>query len=171
MYYPYSKQSINLDDEKNVLKALRGKFITQGPLNIEFENQLSKIFKSKYALVCNSGTAALHLAYSAIGLNSNNGLITSPITFVATANAAKMCNAPVAFADVDSNTGNITIETIKKAIKKASFKVKAICLVHLGGYPYSILEIREFAKNNNIKIIEDACHAPLAKYRGKRNLI
>ena len=171
MLFPYSKQNINLRDEQSVLKALKNKFITQGPLSQKFEKNLSKVFNSKYVLVCNSGTAALHLAYSAIGLGPENGLITSPITFVATANAAKMCNAPVAFADVDKNTGNLTLTTIKKAIKRANFKVKAICLVHLGGRPCPILEIYEFAKKNNIKIIEDACHAPLAMYRGKNNLI
>lgn len=171
MLFPYSKQNICENDEKKVLQALRNKFITQGPLNEEFQKNLKKVFNVRYALVCNSGTAALHMAYISLGLGPKKGLITTPITFVATANAAKMCNAPVGFADVDPTTGNITLETIKMAIKKASFEVKAICLVHLGGRPCNVSEIYIYAKKNNIKVVEDACHAPLAKYKGKKNLL
>ena len=111
------------------------------------------------------------MAYACLGLGPKAGLITSSITFLSTANAARMCNAPVGFADVDPITGNVTIETIKEAVKKANFPVRAITVVHLGGRPCRMDEISDYAKSINAFLIEDACHAPLAKYTDKnRNL-
>lgn len=95
--YPYSKPEIFKSDIKEVVKILEKGYLSQGEKIIEFEKNISKIFNSKYAVVCNSGTAALHMIYKAIGLDEKNGLITTPITFLATANAARMCNAPVVF--------------------------------------------------------------------------
>ena len=162
--YPYSKPTITFDDINEVTKVLKSEFLTQGKCIESFEKKLATTFSVKYAIACNSGTAALHMVYNSLGLNSQNGIITSPITFLATANAAKMCNAPVDFADVDPISGNVNLRTIKEAIKKATFKVKLIVLVHLGGRPCEIADIFKYANKKGIKIIEDACHAPLSKY-------
>lgn len=168
LIYPYSKPTIHKDDIKAVVKALKTEFLTQGNSIKNFEDKLKKIFSVKYALACNSGTASLHMIYKSLGLDKNNGIITTPLTFIATANAARMCNAPIKFADVDPNTGNVSLNTIKDALKTVKFKVKLIVLVHLGGRPCDIKEIFDYTKKLGIKIVEDACHAPLAKYYDKK---
>lgn len=167
MRYPYSRPDIQDSDITEVLETLKSQFLTQGPIVQKLETKLCNLFGAKYAVVCNSGTAALHMAYAGLGLNEKMGLVTTPISFLATANAAAMCNAPIEFADVDPQTGNITPQTIKDAVEKANFEVGAISVVHLGGRACDLVEIREYAQSKNIKIIEDACHAPLAKYSDK----
>ena len=115
--YPYSKPEILNKDIEEVTKVLRQGYLTQGRKIKEFEKEISKLFNSRYTIVCNSGTAALHMIYKAIGLNEKNGLMTTPITFLATANATRMCNAPVEFCDVDPETGLITAELLEVALK------------------------------------------------------
>lgn len=171
MRYPYSRQSITDNDVACVVEALKKPMITQGSLVEEFESELATTFGAKYAVVCNSGTAALHMAYSGLGLGPNAGLVTSAITFSATANAARMCEAPVAFADVDPINGNITGESVRNAIELADFPVKVIAVVHLGGRPCNIPEIQAYADSIGALVVEDACHAPLAQYpNSKGNL-
>ena len=97
MKYPYARPEITLDDERNVLNVLKNGYLTQGDTLLEFEKELTKILKCKYVIVCNSGTAALHMVYSFIGLDKKNALVTSPLSFVATSNAALMNNAEVIF--------------------------------------------------------------------------
>lgn len=164
MLYPYSRQLITEEDVGCVVEALSQRLITQGALVQEFENALAATMGAKYAIVCNSGTAALHMVYSGLGLGPTAGLITSPITFLATANAAKMCGAPVGFADVDPATGNVTLAGIRAAVEAANFPVKAIAVVHLGGRPCAMPEIKSYADSIGALVVEDACHAPLAKY-------
>ena len=98
-----------------------------------FEKKISNKLAVAETIVCNSGTAALHAIYKSLGLNKSNGLITTPLTFIATASAAKMCNSPIYFADVDPESGLITAETLEKAFREAKFKVKVVSVVHLGG--------------------------------------
>ena len=167
-YYPYSKPEILKSDVKEVVKILEKGYLSQGKKIIEFEKKICNVFKSKYAVVCNSGTAALHMIYKSIGLDEKNGLITSPITFLATANAARMCNAPVSFCDVDPLTGLITPELLEKAIKKSDFKVKAVTVVHLGGRLCDMEPISEVCKKYKSILIEDACHAPGSEYISNR---
>ena len=167
--YPYSKPEILKSDISEVTKVLKKGYLTQGQKILEFEYNLAKSFKSKFAVVCNSGTAALHMIYKAIGLNERNGLLTSPITFLATANAAKMCNAPVGFSDVDPVTGLITPKLLEEAIKKSKFKVKAVTVVHLGGRLCDMENIAKICKKYKCMLIEDACHAPGSEYMCKNN--
>ena len=169
MQYPYSRPHLNDDDIAEVMSVLRAQFLTQGPCVLRLEDALQNLFAVKHAIVCNSGTAALHMAYEGLGLGPDAGLITSAITFLATANAARMCNAPVGFADVDPVTGNVTLETVKAAVEAASFKVRVIAVVHLGGRPCDIAAISVYAKSINAYLVEDACHAPLAQYTDKAN--
>jgi len=164
MRYPYSRPNIVAKDIEAVMAVLQGQFLTQGPVVERLESALKNLFPVKHAVVCNSGTAALHMAYNGLELGPNAGLITSAVTFLATANAARMCNAPVGLADVDPVTGNVTFETIKAAVEAASFKVRAIAVVHLGGRPCEMIAIRAYAKSIGAYLVEDACHAPLAEY-------
>jgi len=162
--YPYSKPEITKSDILQVTNVLRSGYLTQGKEIKIFESKISKKFKSQYTVVCNSGTAALHLVYSALNLGPNNGLLTTPLTFLATANAAKMCNAPVIFCDVDSLTGLMTAETIENSLIKSKIKIKVITVVHLGGSLCNMKKISKVAKKYNCLIVEDACHAPGAFY-------
>jgi len=163
--FPYARQWVTEDDVAAVTAVMRGPFLTQGLVLPEFEAALAKTFGARHAVVCNSGTAALHLAYLALELGPERGLITSPITFLATASAARLCGAPVAFADVDSRTGNMTVESARRALESAPFPVAALAPVHLGGRPCDLAGLRALADRHGCAIVEDACHAPLAAYR------
>ena len=162
--FPYAMPEITDSDIKRVIKILKNGYLTQGKEIISFESAISKKFHCKYSMVCNSGTAALHLVYSSLKLGPKNGLLTSPITFLATANAAKMCNAPVIFSDVDPDTGLMTPETIEKALLGSKIKIKVITVVHLGGRVCDMKGISEIAKKYDCLLVEDACHAPGAYY-------
>ena len=164
MQYPYSRPHLNDDDIAEVMSVLQGQFLTQGPFVVRLEDALQNSFAVKHAIVCNSGTAALHMTYDGLGLGPDAGLITSAVTFLATANAARMSNAPVGLADADPVTGNVTLATIKAAVEAASFKVRAIAVVHLGGRPCEMIAINAYAKSIGAYLVEDACHAPLAGY-------
>lgn len=165
MRYPYSRPHLCESDRSAVMEVLNGQFLTQGPFIAKLESELERLFTVKHAVVCNSGTAALHMAYNGLGLCPDAGLITSSITFLATATAAVMCNAPVGFADVDPVTGNVTLETIMAATEAAAFPVRVISVVHLGGRPCEdIVKIHQFAMSIGAVVVEDACHAPLARY-------
>lgn len=164
MQYPYSRPHLSDDDISEVMSVLQGQFLTQGPVVLRLEDALQNLFAVRHAIICNSGTAALHMAYVGLGLGPDAGLITSAVTFLATANAARMCNAPAGLADVDPVTGNVTLDTIKAAVEAASFEVRAIAVVHLGGRPCEMIAISEYAKSIGASLVEDACHAPLAKY-------
>ena len=165
--YPYSRPNVTENDIKSVIKVLRSQYLAQGSVVKDFENQISNKFNVKNTIVCNSGTAALHSVYKCLGLNKKNGLITTPITFLATANAARMCNAPVYFADVDKETGLMTPETLEKAFKEVNFKVKIVTVVHLGGHLCDLEGLSKVTKKYNSFLVEDACHAIGAKYYKK----
>ena len=167
MKFHYSRPNLTEADVAEVLSVLGQQYLSQGPIVEQLEAKLRGLFSVKNAIVCNSGTAALHMAYDGIGLGPSAGLITSSVTFVATSNAARFCDAPVGFADVDPLTGNVTVETLKAAVNAAKFDVKAIAVVHLGGRPCDIAAIKDYADSIGACLIEDACHAPMAQYKNK----
>ncbi len=164
-FIPYGRQFIDEDDIKAVVDVLRSDFLTQGAKVNEFESALSTYCGSKYAVVFSSGTAALHAAYFSAGIGPGDEIITSPITFVATANAAHYLGARPVFVDVQPDTGNINPELIEKGITE---KTKAIIPVHYAGHPVAMDPIHEIAKRYNIVVIEDACHALGASYKNKK---
>jgi UDP-4-amino-4,6-dideoxy-N-acetyl-beta-L-altrosamine transaminase len=168
--YPYARPDVTEADIRAVSDSLRGQFLTQGPKLGEFEAALAGKLGAKYAVVCNSGTAALHLAYLALRLGADSALLTSPVTFLATANAARMCGADVIFADVDPVTGNLTSESVRRTLDAAEQNISALCVVHLGGRACDVAAIREITARKGVALVEDACHAPLASYSsaGKR---
>ena len=127
---PYGRQTINREDIKAVISVLKSDWLTQGPKVKEFEGALCKYTGAKYAVVVSSGTAALHIACLSAGLKSGDEAITSPITFVASANCILYCQAKPVFADIQEDTVNIDPEEIKKKITK---RTKVIIPVHFPG--------------------------------------
>jgi len=162
---PYGHQWIDANDIKEVVKVLKSDWLTQGPKVEEFEKAVSKYCGSKYAVAVSSGTSALYLAYVVAGVKSGDEVITTPLTFAATANMITFCGAKPVFADVEEETLNINPKEIEK---KISEKTKAIATVDFAGLPCDYKEIFEIAKKHNLLVIEDACHALGAEYRGKK---
>jgi len=162
---PYGRQFIDDEDIKEVIKTLKSDFITQGPKIKEFESALCEYTGAKYAVVVSSGTAGLHLACLATGIKKEDEVITSPITFVASANCVLYCGGKPVFADIQDETVNIDPKEIKNKITK---KTKAIIPVHFAGHPCDLEEIYALAKKYNLMIIEDACHALGAEYKNSK---
>lgn len=160
-FIPYGHQCIDKKDIKEVVKVLKSDWITQGPKIREFENALCKYTGAKYAVAVSSGTAALHIACLAAGIRKGDEVITSPITFVASANCILYSGGKPVFADVQEDTINIDPEEIRKKINK---KTKAIIPVHFAGHPCDLKEINELAQKDKLIIIEDAAHALGAEY-------
>ncbi|NQS89567.1 UDP-4-amino-4,6-dideoxy-N-acetyl-beta-L-altrosamine transaminase [Patescibacteria group bacterium] len=150
------------DDINSVVKALRSDWIIQGPKVDEFEKELANYCDAKYAVVFSSGTAALHAAYFSVGIKESDEIITSPITFLSTANAALFLCAHPVFVDIEKDTGNINPDLIEEAITE---KTKAIVPVDYGGQPVDLEKISKIAKKYNLLMIEDACHALGAEYK------
>ena len=168
---PYSRQSIDNSDIASVNKVLKSDYLTTGPQTKKFENLLSKYCKSKYSVVVNSATSALHIACMALNLKKNDILWTSPISFVASANCGLYCGAKIDFVDIDIKTFNISISKLKQKLitaKKNKKLPKVLVVVHLGGLSCEMQEIRKMSKMFNFKIIEDASHALGASYKNSR---
>jgi UDP-4-amino-4,6-dideoxy-N-acetyl-beta-L-altrosamine transaminase len=162
---PYSRQLIEDDDIAAVADVLRSDFLTQGPRVKEFEKALTTHCGARYAVVFATGTAALHAGYFAAGIGKDDEIVTSPITFAATSNAGLYLGAKPVFVDVETDTANINPELIERHITK---KTKAIVPVHYGGHPVELEAIQRLARKHGLLVIEDACHALGAQYKGKK---
>ncbi len=160
-FIPYGRHFIDEDDIAAVVSVLKSDHLTQGPAVDAFESGLSKYAGVKYAVVFSSGTAALHAAYFAAGIKAEDEMITSPITFAATANAGLYLGAKPVFVDVKKDTGNIDFSSIEGKIND---KTKVIVPVHYAGHPVDLEQIAGIAQKRGIIVIEDACHALGAKY-------
>lgn len=159
-FLPYGHQLVEDDDIAAVAEALRGDFLTTGPLVAGFEKAFAERLGAKFAVTCNSGTAALHLATLARGLGAGDAAVVPSITFLATANAVRFVGAEVVFADVDPETGLMTPDTLRAALKRAKgATIKAVLPVHLGGMVVDMEAIAEVAAAAGLAVIEDACHA------------
>lgn len=164
-FIPYGRQSISHEDIEAVIQVLRSDWLTQGPKIEKFEQAVAEYCGVKRAVAVSSGTAALHAACFAAGIKPGDEVITSPITFVASANAILYCGGRPVFADIDENTGNIDPNEIEKRISK---RAKAIIPVHYAGHPCDLDEIHHIAEKHGLIVIEDAAHALGAEYKGKR---
>lgn len=162
---PYSRQWIDKKDIQEVIKVLKSPFITQGPKVREFEESLVRYSGAKYAVVFSSGTAALHAAYYAADIHERDEVITSPLTFAATANMVVAMGAVPIFADIDLSTGNIDPREVERKITK---KTKAIVAVDYAGLPVDILAFKKIAKKHKLVFIEDAAHSLGASYGKKK---
>jgi len=162
---PYGKQWIDEDDIQAVVEVLRGDYLTTGPIIEEFEQALAKYVGAKYAVAFSSGTAALHAACFAAGISEGDEVITTPITFAASANCVLYMGGKPVFADIDSRTYNIDPQCIKEHI---TARTKAIIPVDFTGQPADLDAILEIARAHNLVVIEDAAHALGAEYKGRR---
>jgi dTDP-4-amino-4,6-dideoxygalactose transaminase len=160
---PYGRQSISDADIAAVVAALKSDWLTTGPLVEEFELALEKVVGAPCVSV-SSGTAALHCAYAAIGLEPNDEVITPPITFIATQATAALFGAKIVFADVQSDTANIDPEAVEAAITS---RTKAIVAVDYAGHPADLDELRAIADKHRIYLIEDAAHSIGSIYKGR----
>jgi UDP-4-amino-4,6-dideoxy-N-acetyl-beta-L-altrosamine transaminase len=167
-YIPYSTQWIDEDDINAVIEVLKSDWLTQGPTIEKFEKALAQYCGAKYAIAVSNGTAALHLACLAAGIKYGDEVITSPITFVASANCILYCGGKPLFVDIDKDTYNIDPDKIKG---KITSRTKAIIPVHFAGLPCDMEIIKKIADKYNLIIIEDACHALGAEYKSQRSKI
>lgn len=165
MEIPYGKQWIDEDDIEAVVNALRSDYLTTGPRVQEFEEKLADFAGADYGVAAANGTAALHIACMAIGLQKGDEVITTPITFAASANCILYCGAVPVFADIDPVTYNISPDSIRKCITK---RTKAVIAVHYCGQPCDMDAISQIAREYNLIVIEDAAHALGADYKGRK---
>ncbi|MBA7580073.1 UDP-4-amino-4-deoxy-L-arabinose--oxoglutarate aminotransferase [subsurface metagenome] len=162
---PYGHQWIDEEDIKAVSEVLHSDWITQGPKVEEFEKNFATYVGARYAIAVNSGTAALHAACFAANIEEGDEVITTPITFAASANCVLYQGGTPVFADIDTDTLNIEPEEIEKKITK---KTKALIPVDFTGLPVNLEKILQITKDNNLTIIEDASHALGATYKGSK---
>lgn len=160
-----SKPIIEKEEIRAVNKVLRSGMIVQGPKTLELEKKFAKYCGTKYAVAFNSGTAALHAGLYALGIKEDDEVITTPFTFVATANPILMQGAKVIFADISEEDFNLDPQKVQK---KITSKTKAIIPVDLYGQIYNYPEIKKIARAHNLKILEDACQAVGATYKKKK---
>ena len=159
--YSYGKQSISIGDVWEVIKTLRSLYLTQGLKINEFEKALCNYTGSKYCIVVSNGTAALHLAMLSFDIKESDEVITSPNTFVASANSILYVGGKVKFADIESDTANIDPNEIEKQITN---NTKGVIVVHFAGQSCDMKKIYNIAKNNNLFVIEDAAQALGSEY-------
>ncbi|MCW5893673.1 MAG: UDP-4-amino-4,6-dideoxy-N-acetyl-beta-L-altrosamine transaminase [bacterium] len=155
MPLPYSRQTIGADEIAAVAHAAGDPFLTGGPGVARFERALAEAVGARHAIAVSSGTAALHVAYLAAGLRPGDRVVTSPITFVATANAAVHCGAEVAFGDVDAR-GNLDAAGVGQAVARAGAPALVVP-VHYAGHPADVAALA--ATVPGAVVVEDACHA------------
>ena len=167
---PYGRQSISEEDIEAVVEVLRSDFLTQGPAVPAFEESVASLSGAKYGVATNSATSALHIACLALGVGPGDSVWTSPLTFVASSNAALYCGAGVDFVDVDERTYNMCPVRLEEKLDRAAQAgklPKAIIPVHLAGQSCDMQAIHAAASRHGVRIIEDASHAIGGSYRSK----
>ena len=163
--YSYGRQSISEADIRSVTEALRSDFLTQGPLVGQFEESLCRYTGARYAVAVANGTVALHLAALALGISPGDEAVTSPNTFLASANCVVYCGGNPVFADIEPATANLDP---KKIEAKITPNTKAIIPVHFAGHPCDMAAIQKIAKKHRLKVIEDAAHAIGSDYKDSK---
>lgn len=158
---PYGRQNITEDDIEAVIKALKSDYLTQGPRINEFEEEFAAYVNSKYAVAVSNGTAALHLCALALNVKPGDKVITTPITFAASANCVRYAGGEVVFADIDPETYLLDIKKVR-ALLEASPQgtYKGLIPVDFAGRAVNLEDFRELADEFDLWIIEDSCHAP-----------
>ena len=164
-FLPYHQPLLGPEEEASVLATMRSGWLTTGPKTKLFEKQIAEYVGAAHCVALNSCTAALHLALLAVGVQPGDEVITSPITFASTANVIVHCGATPAFADVESDTFNLSPASFEAAI---TAKTKAVIPVHLFGQACDMDAINAIAARHGIAVIEDAAHAIGTAYKGQR---
>lgn len=155
---------IDKDDKAGVMEVLNSGFLSLGPKYKQFEEQMAKFVGSKYALAVSSGTAGLHLAVKALGIQEGDEVITTPYSFIASSNCILFEKAKPVFVDIEEETFNLDPDKIEAVITK---KTKAILVAHIFGQSADMGKIMKIARKHNLKVIEDACESLGAKFNGK----
>jgi len=172
-FLPFALPVIEEEEISEVLDVLKSGWVTTGPKVKLFEEEFAEYIGCKHALAVNSCTAALHLALEAIGIGEGDEVITSPMTFAATAEVIRYFKARPIFVDIDSNTMNLDVERLEDTVKERcesgdGRRLKAIIPVHYAGYPCDMDAIMALASRSGLKIIEDAAHAFPTSYKRRR---
>ena len=162
----YGHQYIDEEDIQAVADVLRSDYLTCGPKIAEAEKALCEVTGAKYAVVCSNGTSALHIACQAAGVQPGDEVITTPITFAASANCALYCGARPVFADINEETYNIDPEKVREL---TTDKTKAVVAVDFTGQSVELDELLEHCHAHGITLIEDGVHVIGTKYKGKCN--
>jgi UDP-4-amino-4,6-dideoxy-N-acetyl-beta-L-altrosamine transaminase len=158
---PYGRQEITQNDIDAVVETLRSDYLTQGPKIAEFEKKFAEYIGCNYAVAVANGTAALHLAAVALNVNGHSKVITTPITFAASANCIRYCGGTLEFVDIDPNTALIDLNKVQQILSSsAPGTYEGIIPVDFAGYPVQLENLRKIADEFGLWIIEDACHAP-----------
>ncbi|MFT4800414.1 MAG: UDP-4-amino-4,6-dideoxy-N-acetyl-beta-L-altrosamine transaminase [Flavobacteriaceae bacterium] len=158
---PYGRQNIDQNDIDAVVSTLQSDYLTQGPKVKEFEDKFVDYVGANYAVAVNNATSGLHLSVLALNLKKGDRVITTPITFAASANCVRYVGGEVWFADIDPNTCLLDINSVKELIEsKPKGFFKGVIPVDFAGLPVNMEEFRTLAATNDLWIIEDACHAP-----------
>lgn len=164
-FIQYGQQNLDEEDIQAVIDTLRSPYLTQGPKISEFEKEIADYVGTKYAVAFCNGTAALHGACFAAGIGEGDEVITSPITFAASANCVRYVGGTVVFSDINKETYNINPLEIEKNITS---KTKAIIPVDFTGQPADMDTINQIAKKHNLIVIEDGAHSLGAEYKGRK---
>lgn len=171
---PYGRQEITPEDIQTVIETLQSDFLTQGPKIAEFEHAFAQYVHSKYAVAVSNGTAALHLAVMALGIQEDEYVICTPITFAASINCVKYCNGQILFADIDPETYLMDLKSVEALISNnPDKKIRGIIPVDFAGRVPQLDAFKKLADKHNLWIIEDACHSPGGSFQdetGKEQL-
>lgn len=158
---PYGHQDITEEDIAIVSEVLRSDYLTQGPRIAEFEQNFCAYIGAKYGAVVSNGTAALHLAMMALGVKSGDKVITTPITFAASANCVRYCGGEITFADIDPKTYLISLDSVRSILEKSpKGTYKGIIVVDFAGNAVNLEAFRQLADEYQLWLVEDACHSP-----------
>jgi len=166
MAIPYGRQSITSEDIEAVVSVLKSDYLTQGPEIEKFEKSFSEHVHSPFSVAVANGTAALHLAALSLGVKEGSRWISTPITFAASTNAILYCGGEVDFVDIDPKTFTMDLDKIETKLAQApSGHYQGVVPVDFAGYPVNLERLRDIADRYNLKILEDACHAPGGAFR------
>lgn len=168
---PYGKQHITSNDIQAVVDTLQSDFLTQGPKLVQFEQSFATYIGCKYAVAVSNGTAALHLSVLALDMKQGDKVITTPITFAASANCIKYCGGEVVFSDINADTYLIDIDSVRdllQTVPKGTYK--GLIPVDFAGRAVNLEDLKQLADEFDLWIIEDACHAPGAYFKDSKGI-
>lgn len=161
---PYGRQSISAEDIESVAAVLRGDWLTTGPTVTAFEDEISRVTGGHGVVSCTSGTAALHTAYAALGVGPGDEVVTTPMTFVATASGASLLGATVVFADVEEDTGLIDPARVDEVVTE---RTRVVAAVDYAGHPCDYDRLQPIADRVGAATLDDAAHSIGGTYRGR----
>ena len=162
---PYGRQSITDEDVNAVVDVLRSDFLTQGPAVPRFEEKLAEHVGARHAVAVTNATAALHLACRALGVGPGDQVWVPAITFAASANCALYCGADVDFVDIDADTYNVSIGSLRAKLESGAARPKVVVAVHMCGQPCDMEALGALAREYGFRVIEDASHAVGSRYQ------